>query len=700
MTEWLGVMMTVWLEALLLLGSLALFAMARRWLRHGEWAGWLAVLSVAAPAMLALQSLHEAASGPPYLLDWRFWAAALVLGTMALPHFAAGLHDRYDWLHWQGRAFHAPPWFTWPLLILWPLIPATSQWMHLKGHWPWWIPVVLWAMGLWLLLRHAFSERHRQDDEGDALVPANKPLTFGSVSEEEAHAEPHHDPLGMSDRTAWYWVGGVMVLAALLYLVHPAGYPTEVHGDEGEVGLLAMQMRESGNWNPFLLGWFGIPHFFFLIPGWGMWLFGDSLQGLRLTVGLTGLFSIPLFYLASRRLFLPTPSLIGTFLFATSVYMIHFSRQGNGFNQTLIFTLLVFYSIVRGLQERQAFWVSCAGVVCAIGWLSYQANKLLPALAIAAIVVLWAWRVLRWRECCLAALIFLVSFAVAFAPLLGSYWHKPEQLAGRMLAINAYSTSPPGEEIAVMWRQLQGAVLAPLTMPDSSPFLTNKQYGGMLGPHQGIWLGAAFLPLLVCAGHPGIALLGAWLVMIFLIGGVMTQDAPQYQRLIGGYPLLAMMAAPVLSSLYVSISRSANWRAGLRFLLLGLLFLLMSIASANRYFHEIMQVPQMHSGSTQVAQYLQSIEPQRYVYFMGHPYYSMNYGNIRFLAQQMEGEDVPNVESFLRQEIERRGPIVFVMIRHNRRYVDALRELYPYGKELVFRDALGNERFVAYEVNL
>ena len=126
----------------------------------------------------------------------------------------------------------------------------------------------------------------------------------------------------------------------------------------------------------------------------------------------------------------------------------------------------------------------------------------------------------------------------------------------------------------------------------------------------------------------------------------------------------------------------------------------MLLLGVHRYFHQIMATPQLLDDSTRVAHYLHEQGSTVYTYFFGKPYFSIEYGNIRFLASEAQGMDVSNPEPFLQSPVTRRGPVIFLLLGKNREYLPRLRELYPGGREEHHYNRLHQSPFITYEVNL
>ncbi len=667
----------------------------------GETAGWAAAVSYIIVLLFSTIELARAAEGPPYWPDWRFWAGAVLFTVFTRLRSRLAFLPAKLWKQ-DGETTPVPiGWGHLTFLILWPCAAAGLQYAYLSKQVHWGLPVAAWALGVYVLLR-AFYSWQASDTSSSSALQVNLPFTTGSVSDlDDDDIEELQPPLRTQQWASMIAIG-LVLLSAGLYLANPDAYPTEVHGDEGEVALQAIAVRTHGDWNPFTPGWFKIPTLFFLVPGWGMWLFGDTLFGLRVTAGLIGVLNAGLCYLVARRVFQPTPAVLAAFLFLSCSSVIHYMRVGVGYNQAVFFYLMAFYCFIRGVQAKSYAGFAWAGIVSALGWLSYQPCKLIVFLVIGSFVLMMVHQPRAWRRWMKALAVFLAAFWVAFAPIVGNMARDPGGLFFRLQQVSLFSEHAhfSSRYDTGTMDSFQRMAMGPFTQPDLSPFYTNFHSGGMLDPLPAVLFFAGMIHLLLRARNAPSMLILFWMLSTVIIGGALTIAAPAYQRLIGIMPFMAFAAAPPLHAMLLHVSESWRWGPKPRAVATALVLALCLGMSANRYFHVVMAKPQMHEDSTRVARFIDELGPHAFVYFLGLPHYRMTYGNIRFLARHTPGETVQFAEAFLEKPVVRRGPVCFILVRSNRTHLDRLRELYPGGRELHHRDVMGNELFVSYQVNL
>ncbi|HQP98919.1 MAG TPA: glycosyltransferase family 39 protein, partial [bacterium] len=575
------------------------------------------------------------------------------------------------------------------------------QYFYLSGRgYPWYLAVVIWLVGLWILLGPCFSARKNGASTKTILQIGSVPFALPFSVQEKTDTE--------SSRANTF-ILLIVLLAACLYIVRLTDFPTDVHGDSAEVALHGIQVRDSGRWTIFDPGWYQIPNLFFLIPAWVMWLFGDNLFGMRMADVLIALAAIPLFYITACRLFSQSASVLATFLFATSMYVVHYARMGIGYNQTTLLTIALLYCLIRGLQENDAKPFCWAGWLAGLGLLSYQASHLLLPLTVATLCLFFITGRIPFKNTLIYTVTFLVAFWVTVAPLVGSFLVSPDAVFSRANGVSIFSQEgrrmihqsyPPDITDTDMLRgQIERSLLGPISYPDGSPYLINRVSGGMLDPLPAIFLISGLLILFFKLTNPVTLIFLFWIPVTLVTGSVLTNNAPSYQRLVGLIPLLILVAAPIPWAIVRHLKRCCTWSPRIHAALLCGFLAFLLITGGQRYFHEIMAQPQMVDHWTRIAHYLKDAGPTQYTYFFGPPYVYFEYGTMRFLAPEARGENVLKPEEFLSRKISRRGPVSFLLVHSNRRYLEELRHLYPGGREEMHTNCLGQEPFITYEVN-
>ncbi|RJP31345.1 MAG: hypothetical protein C4527_07790 [Candidatus Omnitrophota bacterium] len=691
------------------------------------WGTWISKIALtfaySAPIGIAYHHHALAVSASPYRPGLYFWIAAGLLAVFTFRETSRSLIPKTVWRRIELLRFQFGFMQT-VVLLSWSAIIVVFQYCHLVQQrvcgFPveWYFPLIVWGIGIYFLFRPFRTDRTGAAGDRTYVqlgpITLAVPFTTGSVSDVDIEEinEEGRDRLSQSPASE-YWANMsvlvVILLSICLYFIGMTSIPPDVHGDEGEVALYGIGARDSGNWNIFTPGWYDIPNLFFLIPGWGMWLFGDNLFGLRMVSSLIGVGTIPIFYLLARRLMLPVPAAIAAFLLATSTYMIHFCRMGVGYNQATFFTVIVLYFLIRGVQDGDGRSLCLAGVTSGLGFLSYQATQLLGPLCLFTLGLLFVLRGIDFRRAWQGAIVYLLSFWMSFSPIVGNHLANPETTFARVNSVSFFSEYgrtrirydyPHAEtNLEILKNQFERSFLGTITYADRSPFFTNDKYGGMLDPIPAILFTAGCMVFLLTFKNPVAWLLLSWMVVTIFAGSVMTNSAPGYQRLTGAIPYLVLIAAPVLHGILQPLSRAFRWSPRARAAMLCSIAAVLLLTSVDRYFHKIMALPQFTDDSTRVARYIEQGGSHRYTYLFPEHFY-LQYGNIRFLAPFAKGENVTKPEEFLKRKITKRGPVAFVLIRQHRKWINELRRLYPGGREETHYNRIGKDAFTTYEVNL
>ncbi len=609
-------------------------------------------------------SIAKTASSPPYQPDGEFALGVFILFLLSYRQAKVVIHKKEQWKSKEENTRFPFSIYRFIFLLVWPIAAAVAQYYHQATTpfgfiLPWYVPMGIWLVGVYCLFSKC-SPRTALDQFSWTEIRFGThsfALPFLIDKKTLIDTEENDSENTSAEACANSAVFILVIASIFLYTIQAAYIPTDVNGDEGNVALHALKLRNAGNFNIFTPSWFDIPNFFFLLPASVMYIVGDTITGIRLAGALYTIIAIPFFYLLGKRLMRPTTAAIAAYMFVCSSYMIHFSRLGTGYNQTTLLTVIVLFCFVKAIQDGKTQYICAAGFISGLGFLSYQAGKLLLPLLLISILLAWIIRLLRFNRAFQYGILCIVSFWISASPLVGNYFFFPDKTYSRMNTVSILSEHGRklirGEHpenlplTSVIARQLNKSVIATVSYPDKSPFYVNNKYGGLLDPIPATLFSTGVLFLLAAFWRPTASLLLAWVVLTLLTGSAMTISSPPYQRLTGLVPLLFFIAAPILHAGIRQIVRVGQWPSTMRFFLTVFLTLLISAFSIDRYFNKIMQEPQQMEDSTRAARYLQQISSSHFVFFLGSPYFHINYQNIRFMAPDLKGKDIINAKTIL-----------------------------------------------------
>lgn len=177
------------------------------------------------------------------------------------------------------------------------------------------------------------------------------------------------------------WFLGLLILsAALVRLLFLNDFPSGAHGHEGEMAVRTMILEKEAflihipdgniNW-PSLIFYQGLAAA--KIFNWAPW-------SLRLPGALWGLLSIPLFYFLARRLTSPFAAALASVLLCGS--QMHMVISRNFFPGSLLFVAVeaTFLALLIGIEKKKWFWFSIAGFFAGLGLWGYIPGRILPFL--------------------------------------------------------------------------------------------------------------------------------------------------------------------------------------------------------------------------------------------------------------------------------------------------------------------------------
>lgn len=468
-------------------------------------------------------------------------------------------------------------------------------------------------------------------------------------------------------------IGVALAAAALLVFGWSlTTLPTEVHGDDAEVGLDAVRLMSD--FNLFGAGWFELPRFHALPTLLGLRVFGINLLGLRATSAALGIAAVLLLFAVARRLWTLEVAVLAALLLIGQRFFIHLSRAGYHYVDTPVLSLLALWLFLRLWQDgRRGAGIWC-GIALGLGIQTYYASRLVPVL----LALTWLpWMIgtprgERWRRVAHFAVIGAVALAAA-APMFGyfahdwaAFWERTRDTSMFNPAVQrhlayGYGTDNP-LQIALI--QLRAAVGVFNAVWDNS-----VQYGlrgALLDPISA----ALFIAGLgwVAAGlrerrHQLVLL---WLALPLLAGGALTIDTPFYPRLSGLVPFAVLVVALALHAVLQAVRRAIPAAAGrhLAAALAGGAVALIAARNLQSYFVDYATVYR-HSPCVEIAAWVRAHGAGKTTYMVGSaPGFYIRHGAIRFLTHGYETRDVDDFAAFVRGRALDPAESLFIAMPH------------------------------------
>ena len=658
----------------------------------------------------------------------RRWAArlalvaALILALLGQVYF----FHRRAYL-WDGLVLHGLAALCFGLAWRWslparPRRPASlAAWLEEQP-----IPAALLAVGLGLSFTATMLNRGRtwQQATGDVVLLWSLGLlaaglaawlgggsAVGQVSNLPNAWRRWRDGLRHLPRRTRIEAGIVValtLLAASLRFAALGSVPYTVGGDEAWHGLLARQVLHGELRNPFVMGYMSMPTAFYWPLSWALRLAGDSVVGLRIPAALVGSLTVPFLYLFARSLWGRRTALLAALFLAAWDYPIHYSRLGANNIWDPLFVLLALWALDRGLTARRwagAYFLA-VGLVMGLGMLFYTGTRLLPVLIVLYVGFVRLRRRRRMERLGLHLALLLVAFLIAAGPMLSYALAHPNEWNARINQVGILQSGWLRQKM-----ELSG---------ESVPFILAEQFLRAAGafhvfPDRTVWYGAD-RPLLGF-GAGLFALLGMawaairwhdrryflvliWFWSVIIIGGMLTESPPSSQRLVIATPAVALLVAFGLVQTVRLAGRltpgGRGWERGA----LALLILLLAVGNVRYYFAEY--TPARRYGgangetATMIGRYLQGLTAGERVYLLGAPRLYWNFGTMRFLAPQVQGQDVAEPLQGPPDFVDRGRGVVFIVLPHRRDELTWVQQALPGGELREFYDLHGQLRFIAY----
>jgi 4-amino-4-deoxy-L-arabinose transferase-like glycosyltransferase len=601
----------------------------------------LTALAAAAVALVAWAFLRT----PVQPLEGRAQAAIegarllLALAAVALAFAAA--------LSWT-----APRWF--------------DVWARRAGILPGWLPAVLVAMaGSYLAGRIAItSTPEAEADYWPALVLwcASMALVVVATAPVEWFDLARYRP-----RASWITRARALDLAIVLGLTAAAAalripgldsLPPLVHGDEEAIGLDGLRAVDGELRNLFGAGWGTNPAMGFLYYGAFLKVFGIQIESVRLGSAVWGVIAVPMLYLLLREMFGRGIALTGA-IFLVGYHMhLHFSRVGvNVIWDTPVMIAALFFAY-RASRDGRAFDFALAGLIAGGAQYLYHGTRVVPIVLLVyfASVYLFRWRLLRDNVANLA--LFGAAFAVAAGPG-GMYSISHEHVLTARLDETGLFQSGYWDQQRDLGRspsdilldQVEHAFGGWIHYPDESAFRFYSPSKPLVQGVAGLLLLAGIAYAVLHIDDRRHALLLIAFAVPTLIGGALTTDPPNAQRMFGALPAVIALIAVGMWQIAAHLLAWRRLRPLVPLVVLPAAVWL-AVADARVYIDGADDSPIWGGPIQRVsAAYIRSLPPDTRVYWYGAPLVTSQYGPISLHARRLievfevYSQDLPPVEA-------------------------------------------------------
>lgn len=533
------------------------------------------------------------------------------------------------------------------------------------------------------------------------------------------------------DGLDWLLVGTITLMALALRLYRLTDFLPTMHGDEGEMGLLALLALHgpasglSPNRLPlFQTAFLDHPTLFHYLQAGALWLFGESLTGLRTLSALFGALCVPVVYGIGRVGWGRIAGVTAAWLLAVSHLHLHYSRIALNNVQSIWFTalfiLLMLLAFAKTVREQPAAAqpqrstgrliaplvpYAWAGLIMGFSQYFYYGSRLIPVIAVPLLLFLLLKRRLAFPQ----LIVLTVATLVAYAPLAGHYGRNLPAFLNRTQGVTVFTPEGmaavlgpqalwPADLPRLVWEQVTRNAAFFVSQGDASTF-----YFADSAAFDPVTVGLFWLGLGVVLARlyrfPDFALL-VWFVLGFCLAGVATNNAPNGPRLIIITTTVYLIGGVLLQRLF-------NWAARITptgsklfaVVAMGAIAVVTFQSNFNAYFVTYARyTPNMLPIS--MAHMVRDLGSDYTFYLFGAPHFYADYSVLRFIAPETARYNVDTAEQVpAPAEISRADKgIVLIALPHRFTELDRAIERLPGGLREEHFNRVGELIYVSYQV--
>jgi 4-amino-4-deoxy-L-arabinose transferase-like glycosyltransferase len=497
---------------------------------------------------------------------------------------------------------------------------------------------------------------------------------------------------------------GLFLLALLIRAIDTAHAPPQLNGDEGSVGLAAVNLLK-GNWNNILgISWFSFPALFFAIQAGSIGLFGQTAEALRLPSAFAGSLTVVAVYWLGRELYDHRTGLFGALLLAGLHFHIHFSRLGlNNIWDGFFFTAIP-AAFWRAWKTGRSLPFLVVGLLLGFSQYFYVTGRLLPFLVLLWVLVLAVKDRTTFKRNILNLLLMAWMGLVVFAPLGWIYLNLPDNFLSPMTRVSINSQFTSGELTSV-WTFYLSLLLHILNgFRGFTDLATRFFYVSGFPVLRPAYAAFFFLGLSFIIRHWRDVRSWMLVSMLFCIAvaGGLSDNTPAAQRYVAGAPIATLIAgyclSLIISRLYKVWPNRHKWIMSAAIATV----VLMAASDIAFYFSVYTPVSLQSDFNTRTAQYLADyLKDKRgdwQVIFFGDP--GMGYSSIPslpYLVPDIKGSTAHLPWGDPDNPVPSSPNVIFVFLRNHKNDLLAAESQYPGGHLLVLNDPVAGPLYWSYE---
>ena len=241
----------------------------------------------------------------------------------------------------------------------------------------------------------------------------------------------------------------LMVFAAVVRIYRLGDIPRVLDGDEGLVGMSALNTKNGVLTNPFSL-WENFGGVYLQLIYLSMRFFGTTSFGLRLMPALGGILAVPAVYLFARWVGGSRIALMAAIMLAFSHSHIHFSRIVSvAYIQDTWLIPLELYFLISGLVKRESWRTALSGVLLAMHYSIYLTSQIVTGLILIYMVITLVFYRSWFKPRIPQALVFWGGFLIVVMPALYYGYTHPQDFLNRIGTSGTFQSGWLANEIVI-----------------------------------------------------------------------------------------------------------------------------------------------------------------------------------------------------------------------------------------------------------
>jgi hypothetical protein len=501
------------------------------------------------------------------------------------------------------------------------------------------------------------------------------------------------------------------IVAFLLRGTYLTQIPWALSGDEGSVGLTAIQFVSGARDNVFSIGWFSFPAMYFYVQAIPIEILGQTVPALRIPAAIAGVLTVAALYVFARSIFGRGIALASSAYLAAFHFHIHFSRLGlpniwDGLFFVAFSGLLLYaWNLDHDSSRGRRFFFVMAGIVLGLAQYFYASSRSL-------FLVVFVWLIialLHNRKAFLSRLPNLFAMGIAtltvVLPLALFFARHPNEFMAPMRRVTIFGKWLENE---LQTKSTSTLSILASQFSHSALGFTSENLRGFYQPDHSMLLAipsALFLLGLVLVLFRLLDLRFSWLfvwLMAAVVTGALSQDPPAAQRYVFVAPVAAMLVALPIVEVGGWLARAWPKRPVIPQVALSVILVVAILGDLDFYFGDYTFNRRFGDFNTETATalgyYLADQTPGLEVYFFGAPRMGyMSLSSVPYLAPLALGHDV--IQPITSPpEVTVSGPTAFIFLPERVNELDFVRQEFPNGNEVSIHGKKDALLFTSYVV--